>query len=151
MKSWPRPRVEKATVETPGGLPTGKSQLSTGLGLSQGPGDVQLSQFCRDVGCSAMSNRGAIVPEAVVQFAPKANAKPAAGDPLDQAAQAILDSMHRAAAAAEANHRQAVDMTRQLSAQLRAAEDRTRELEAHARHQQDRADRAERWLHQISV
>jgi hypothetical protein len=41
--------------------------------------------------------------------------------------------------------------THQLSAQLRAAEDRIRELEAKVRHHQDRADRAERWLHQISV
>ena len=42
-------------------------------------------------------------------------------------------------------------MTRQRSAQLRAAEDRIRELEAHARHHQERAERAERWLYQISV
>jgi ABC-type transporter Mla subunit MlaD len=98
-----------------------------------------------------MSDRGAGMPEAVVQFAPKPNAKPGAGDPLDQAAQAILGSLHRAAAAAEANHREAVEMTRQLTAQLRGAEDRIRELEAHARHQQDRAERAERWLHQVSV
>src|ERR1700751_1812190 len=98
-----------------------------------------------------MSDRGASVPETVIQLASKPNAKPGAGDPLDQAAQAILGSLHRAAAAAEANHRQAVEVTRQLSAQLRSAEDRIRELEAHARHQQDRADRAERWLYQISV
>ena len=99
----------------------------------------------------AMSDRGAGATEAVVPFAPKPNAKPEAGDPLDRAAQAILGSLHRAAAAAEANHRQAVEMTRQLTAQLRAAEDRIRELEAHARHQQDRAERAEQWLYQISV
>jgi hypothetical protein len=42
-------------------------------------------------------------------------------------------------------------MTRQRSAQLRAAEDRIRELEAHARQHQERAERAERWLYQISV
>jgi hypothetical protein len=36
-------------------------------------------------------------------------------------------------------------------AQQRAAEDRIRELEAHVRHHQDRAERAERWLYQISV
>jgi hypothetical protein len=103
-----------------------------------------------DVGCGAMSENGAGVPEAIVQFAPKPNAKPRAGDPLDQAAQAILGALHRAAAATEANYRQAAEMTHQLTAQLRAAEDRIRELEAWARHQQDRADRAERWLYQIS-
>jgi hypothetical protein len=99
----------------------------------------------------AMSDRGAGAPETVLQFAPKPNAKPEAGDPLDRAAQAILGLLHRAAADAEVNYQQALDKTRQLSAQLRAAEDRLRELEAHARHQQERAERAERWLYQISV
>jgi hypothetical protein len=42
-------------------------------------------------------------------------------------------------------------VTHQLSAQLRAAEDRIRELEANVRHHQERADRAEKWLYQISV
>jgi hypothetical protein len=98
-----------------------------------------------------MSPPGSGVPEAVVQFAPKPNAKPEPGDPLDRAGQAILGLVHRAAADVEANHRHAVKTTRQLSAQLRVAEDRIRELEAHARHQQDRAERAERWLHQVSV
>ncbi len=98
-----------------------------------------------------MSARGAGVPETVVQYAPKPSAEPEAGDPLDRAAQAILGLLQRAAANAEANYQQAVDKIRQLSAQLRAAEDRIRELEAHARHQQDRADRAERWLYQISA
>ena len=98
-----------------------------------------------------MSDRGAGAAEAVVPFAPKPNAKPEAGDPLDRAAQAILGLLHRAAADAEANYQQALEMTRQRSAQLRAAEDRIRELEAHARHHQERAERAERWLYQISV
>ena len=98
-----------------------------------------------------MSDRGAGAPETVVQFASKPNAKPETGDPLDRAAQAILGMLHRAAADAEANYQQALEMTRQRSAQLRAAEDRIRELEAHARHQQERAERAEQWLYQISV
>ena len=98
-----------------------------------------------------MSDRGAGATEAVVKFAPKPNAKPEGGDPLDRAGQAILGLIHRAAADAEAKYQQALEITRQQSAQLRAAEDRMRELEAHARHQQDRAERAERWLHQVSV
>ena len=56
-----------------------------------------------------MSDRGAGATEAVVQFAPKPNAKPEAGDPLDRAAQAILGLLHRAAADAEANYQQAVE------------------------------------------
>jgi hypothetical protein len=98
-----------------------------------------------------MSDRVAGVPETIVQFAPKPSAKPEAGDPLDRAAQVILGMLQRAAADAEANHRQAQEMARQLSGQLRSAEERIRELEAHARHEQDRSERAERWLHQISV
>ena len=85
-----------------------------------------------------MSDRGAGATEAVVPFAPKPNAKPEAGDPLDRAGQAILGLLHRAAADAEANYQQAL-------------EDRIRELEAHAGHHQERAERAERWLYQISV
>jgi hypothetical protein len=42
-------------------------------------------------------------------------------------------------------------MSRKLSAQLRGAEDRIRELEAKVHQHEDRADRAERWLHQVSV
>ena len=118
--------------------------------MLQSPEDVQLPGVASDVVWGAMSDRGAGATEAVVPFAPN-NAKPEAGDPLDRAAQAVLGLLHRAAADAEANYRQAVEMTRQLSAQLRAAEDRTRELEAHARHQQERAERAEQWLYQISV
>jgi hypothetical protein len=70
---------------------------------------------------------------------------------LDAAGKAILGSLHRAASAAEANYQQALEMTDQLSAGLRAAEDRIRELEAKVRHHQDRADRAEKWLYQVSV
>jgi hypothetical protein len=128
-----------------------KSELSTGPELRQSPENVQLPGVPSDVGCSAMGDRVAGAPQAVVQFAPKPSAKPEAGDPLDRAAQAVLGLLHRAAADAEANYRQAVDKTHQLSAQLRAAEERIRELEAHARHSQERAEWAERWLHQISV
>lgn len=81
-----------------------------------------------------MSNSGSVAAEAIVQFAPKTNAKPEAGDPLDRAGKAILGLLHRAPSDAEANNKQAVEMAHQLSAQLRAAEDRIRQLEANARH-----------------
>jgi hypothetical protein len=61
-----------------------------------------------------------------------------------------LGLLHRTAADAEAKNQQALAMTHQLSAQLRAAEDRMRELETHVRYQ-ERADRAEKWLHRISL
>ena len=50
-----------------------------------------------------------------------------------------------------AAYQQAVETSRKLSGQLRAAEGRIRELEVEIRRHQDRADRAEKWLYQISV
>src|SRR5215469_18198471 len=98
-----------------------------------------------------MSNRNATVADAVVPFAPKSNGRSETGDTLDRAGQAILGVLNRAANTAETNYRQAVETTHKLSAQLRAAEDRMRELEAKVRHHEDRADRAEKWLYQISM
>jgi len=100
---------------------------------------------------SVMSNRSLVAADTVIPLAPKSNVKPEAGDPLDRAAQAILGLVHRTANDAKAKNQQTLAVTHQLSAQLRAAEDRIRELEANVRHHQDRADRAERWLYQISV
>jgi len=96
-----------------------------------------------------MSNRGAGVRDATVP--PKLNGRSEAGDPLDTAAQQTLDLLHRAAVAAEANNQQAREVAHKLSAQVLAAEDRIRELVASVSHHQDRADRAERWMYQISV
>ena len=79
------------------------------------------------------------------------NGKSEAGDELDRASHAVLDVLRQAVGASEAKYQQAVEKTHKLSAQLRAAEDRTKELEAKVRHHEERADRAERWLYQISV
>jgi hypothetical protein len=98
-----------------------------------------------------MSNNGAGAPKAVVPFAPNLNGKSAAGDELDRAGHAVLDALRQAAGAAEAKHQQAVEATRKLYAQLRSAEERIKELEALVRHHDDRAERAEKWLYQISV
>jgi len=87
--------------------------------------------------------------EAVVPFAPKSNSKSEAE--LDRAGQAILGLLHQAASTAEANNQKAIEMAHKLSAQLRAAEDRIRQLEATLRHHEERADRAEKWLYQISM
>ena len=110
---------------------------------------MSLGRQVRSGAC--MSNRSLVAAETVIPLAPKTNVKPEAGDPLDRAAQAILGLVHRTANDAKAKNQQTLAVTHQLSAQLRAAEDRIRELEANARHHQDRADRAERWLYQISV
>ena len=73
-----------------------------------------------------MSNRSLVAAETVIPLAPKTNAKPEAGDPIDRAAQAILGMLRRTAADAEAKNHQALAVTHQLTAQLRAAEDRIR-------------------------
>jgi hypothetical protein len=98
-----------------------------------------------------MSDRGSGPAEAVIPLAPKLNARSDPNDPLDKAGHLILDMVGQAASIAEANYQQAVEVSRNLSAQLRGAEDRIRDLEATVRQHAERADRAERWLHQVSV
>ena len=100
---------------------------------------------------SAMSDRGARATGSVVALEPKANVRPEAGDPLEKAGHLILEMIGKAASAAEVNYQQVVETSCKLSGQLRGAEDRIRELEVEVRRHQDRADRAEKWLYQISV
>jgi hypothetical protein len=56
---------------------------------------------------------------------------------LDSAGQAILKLLHKAAGAAEADSRQALETAQKLSSQLRA-EDRIAELEAEVQHYRDK-------------
>ena len=96
-----------------------------------------------------MSNRGqgAAGPVVPIPLAPKLSSRTDAGDPLDRAAQTILGTINRAATTVEASYRQGLEINNKLAAQLRAAEQRISELGYH----EDRADRAEKWLYQISV
>jgi hypothetical protein len=73
------------------------------------------------------------------------------GDQLDSAGQAIINLLHRAAGAAEANSRKALETAHKLSSQLRAAEDRMVELEAEVQHYRGKSERAEEWLSRIST
>ena len=98
-----------------------------------------------------MSSRNAAIADAVVPFAPKLNGKPETADTLEKAGHLILEMVGKAANAAEASYQQAVETSRKISGQLRGAEDRIQELEVEVRRHQDRADRAEKWLYQISV
>jgi hypothetical protein len=68
---------------------------------------------------------------------------------LDSAGQAILNLLHKAASAAEANSRQALETAQKLSSQLRAAENRIAELEAENQLYREKSERAEAWLHRI--
>jgi cell fate (sporulation/competence/biofilm development) regulator YmcA (YheA/YmcA/DUF963 family) len=70
---------------------------------------------------------------------------------LDSAGQAILKLLHKAAGAAEANNRRALETAQKLSSQLRAAEDRIAELETEVHQYREKSERAEEWLLKISV
>ena len=70
---------------------------------------------------------------------------------VDRAAQTILGTINRAATTVQASYRQGLEINSKLATQLRAAEQRISELEVKARYHEDRADRAEKWLYQISV
>ena len=96
-----------------------------------------------------MSSRGVGVRDATVS--PRSNVTSDAGDPLDAAGQHTVDLLHRAAVSAAANYQQAIEVADKLSDQLRANEDRIRELEAKVRYHHEKADRAEKWLYQISI
>ena len=63
----------------------------------------------------------------------------------------ILKLLHKAAGAAEANSRKALETAQQLSSQLRAATERIAELEAEIHHYREKSERAEEWLRKISM
>jgi chromosome segregation ATPase len=78
-------------------------------------------------------------------------------DVLDRAGNAILGLVTRAAGTVQAELQEArgaaeklADQLRATRSHLRAAHDQINSLKADVRHHQDRADRAEKWLHQIS-
>jgi hypothetical protein len=90
--------------------------------------------------------------ETVIPFSsPARNAASDQADPLDSAGQTILGLLHRAAGMAEENSQHALGVAHKLSLQLRTAEDRIKDLEADVQFYRVRADRAEKWLHQISI
>jgi hypothetical protein len=100
----------------------------------------------------AMNTRVSDTSEAVIQFAPATrNTVPDEADLLDRAGQTILGLLHQAADAADGNSKRALDIAQKLSLELKTAEDRIKDLEADVSHHQDRAERAEKWLYQISV
>ena len=94
---------------------------------------------------------------ALIPYAPKEKSTGLEADVVDQAANAILGLVDRAADTAVADLQEArefaeklADQLRASHDQLRAAQDQINNLEAKVRYYQDRTDRAEKWLHQIS-
>jgi hypothetical protein len=95
-----------------------------------------------------MNENGADTPEQVVKFAPKG--RPRTYDaPVEEAGQAIVAKIQRAAELANENCDRAMRLAHKLSMELRAAEERITQLEAAVELFRDRAARAEGWLQTI--
>jgi hypothetical protein len=68
---------------------------------------------------------------------------------LDEAGEAILQLLGKAADITEQSSQQAFETARRLSQQLRTAEDRIAQLEADLDTYRQKAERAEQWLHTV--
>jgi hypothetical protein len=93
----------------------------------------------------------------LIPDAPKEKSTGSEADVVDQAGNAILGLVDRAADTAVADVQEAREFAEKLADELRATRDQLRvsqdqinNLEAKVRYYQDRTDRAEKWLHQIS-
>jgi len=84
-----------------------------------------------------------------IPYAPIEKSTGSEADVVDQAGNAILGLVDRAADMAEADVQGAQEVAEKLADQLRAAQEQINNLEAKVRYYQDRTDRAE-WLHKIS-
>jgi predicted component of type VI protein secretion system len=95
-----------------------------------------------------MSESSADTPEQVVKFEPKA--RPRTYDTqAEQAGQAIVAQIQRAADLANEDCNRALRLAHKLSMELRAAQDRINQLEADVQAFRERAARAEGWLQTI--
>jgi hypothetical protein len=95
-----------------------------------------------------MNENGADTPEQVVKLEPKGRPR-SYGTPVEEAGQAIVAKIQRAAELANENCDRAMRLAHKLSMELRAAEDRINQLEAEVQLFRDRAARAEGWLQTI--
>ena len=73
------------------------------------------------------------------------------GGQLGSAAHVVLKLLVKAAGAAEADSRRALETAQQLSTQLHAARNRIGELEAEVQLHREKSERAEDWLRKIST
>ena len=85
-----------------------------------------------------------------IPYAPIEKSTGSGADVVDQAGNAILGLVDRAADMAEADVQGAQEVAEKLADQLRAAQEQINNLEAKVRYYEDRTDRAEKWLHKIS-
>jgi hypothetical protein len=113
------------------------------------PGQIELG--------AAMTGQGTDSLGAGIPYAPEAGNAGSEADLVDRAGNAILGLVNRAAGTAAADLREAREVAERLALQLqasrdqvRAADDQIKALKADVRRYQDRANRAEKWLQQIS-
>ena len=85
-----------------------------------------------------------------IPSAPTPKSLPGDGVIVDEAGQAIIALLGKAAQITKESCTQAMDVAHRLSVQMRAAEERTRKAEAEAAHYRDRATSAEAWIIRIS-
>ena len=78
-------------------------------------------------------------------------AAPMDGGQFESAGHVILKLLHKAADAAEANSRRALETAQELSTQLQAAHNRIAKLEAEVQLYREKSERAEGWLKKISA
>jgi hypothetical protein len=90
-----------------------------------------------------MGQDGSEITEQVVKFPPKQ------GNSADEAGQAVIAQIRKAAELANENCDRAMALAHKLAMQLRAAEDKITQLEAEVALFGDRAIRAEGWLQTI--
>src|SRR5262249_25999425 len=86
------------------------------------------------------------ITEQVVEFSPKQQS----GNPADEAGQAVIAQIRKAAELANENCDRAMALAHKLAMQLRAAEDRITQLQAEVALFRDRATRAGGWLQTIN-
>jgi len=91
-----------------------------------------------------MNENGPDTPEQVLKSVPKERPR-SYGTPVEEAGQAIVAKIQRAAELANENCDRAMTLAHKLSMELRA-EDRINQLEAEVQLFRERAARAERWL-----
>jgi chromosome segregation ATPase len=104
-----------------------------------------------------MTGQGTDSLGAVIPYAPEAGNASSEPDLVDRAGNAILGLVNRAAGTAAADLQEAREVAERLALQLQASRDQVRAadeqinaLKADVRRYQDRANRAEKWLQQIS-
>jgi hypothetical protein len=96
-------------------------------------------------GEAAMDQDRSEVTEQVIKFPPKQQS----ANPADEAGQAVIAQIRKAAEIANENCDRAMALAHKLAMQLRAAEDKIMQLEAEVAVFRDRATRAEGWLQTI--